>query len=345
VGRFLLPLLKHHDRAQVEVYAYSLSPMKDSLTDRLKSHADVWRQVESFSDQAAAEAIRRDKIDILVDLAMHTGGNGLRIMAMKPAPVQFSYLAYCSSTGIDGIDYRFSDPHLDPPDGDDSVYSERTIRLPKTWWCYEASETAGKIAPRQREQANEVVFGCLNSFSKASRPALQAWARILRDVPGSRLILHAAEGSHRLRCAEFFEREGVSSRIGFAGYLPMEKYLELYNQIDIALDPFPYCGGTTTCDALWMGVPVVTLAGATAVGRVGKSILSNVGLPEFVAGSVDEYVKIAEDLAENFALRQELGCSLRQRMENSPLMDGPGLTREIEAAYRQAWKQWTSGAA
>ncbi len=240
------------------------------------------------------------------------------------------------------MDYRLSDPYLDPPGEDESGYTERTIRLPNTWWVYEPSELAGEISTAVMAPRGEITFGCLNSFRKVSRPAIAAWARILREVPGSRLLLHSAEGSHRDRLLGRFEEHGVGrERIEFVGFVPMGKYFQLYDRIDVALDPFPYCGGTTTCDALWMGAPVVTLSGRTAVGRAGRSILSNVGLEKFVAQSEDQYVKIAVDLAGNVAERLELRRTMRDRMRNSPLMDGASLARNIEAAYRDAWREWT----
>jgi protein O-GlcNAc transferase len=183
----------------------------------------------------------------------------------------------------------------------------------------------------------------LNAFGKISEPAMGAWGKILREAPGSRILLHAGEGAHRRRCVERFEKKGIAAeRIGFVGFVPMEKYFAIYDQIDIGLDPFPYCGGTTTCDALWMGVPVITLSGRTAVGRVGHSILSNVGLAQFVAASIDEYVEKAVDLAANIALREELGRGLRKKMKHSVLMDGGRFARDVEGAYRLAWGQWAN---
>lgn len=343
VGRFLLPLLKHHERNAFEIFAYSLSPGVDPITHQLRACTHHWRQMQRYSDPAAAELIRRDGIDILVDLAMHTAGNALRVLARKPAPIQFTHLAYASTTGLEAVDYRFSDPYLDPPGEPNSFYTERTIRLPTTWWCYEPSPAAAEIAPRQTSPADPITFGCLNSFCKMSRTALQTWAKILQATPNSQLLLHASPGTHRQRCLDQFEQEEIDPRrIRFVGYLPIDKYFELHNQIDIALDPFPYGGGTTTCDALWMGLPVITLAGKTAVARMGCSVLSNVGLPQFIASSTEDYVSLAVKLAANPELRRELRQTLRQRMKDSPLMDAPRLAREIETAYRTAWKEWIS---
>jgi predicted O-linked N-acetylglucosamine transferase (SPINDLY family) len=202
-----------------------------------------------------------------------------------------------------------------------------------------------EVGPLPSEQQGHITFGCLNNFCKISEPALAAWGRLLQHVPHSQLLLHAHEGSHRERLQQRLEREGIDrSRVCFVRMQPTRKYFDLYREIDIALDTFPYGGGTTTCDALWMGVPVVSLVGKTAVGRAGLSILSNVGLPELAARSEDEYVRIASDLANNLSRLSELRSTLRQRMQQSPLMDAPRFARNIEAAYRQMWRRWRAQA-
>jgi protein O-GlcNAc transferase len=265
----------------------------------------------------------------------------LLVFARKPAPVQVTYLAYCSTTGLETIDYRLSDPYLDPPGGDESCYSEQTIRLPETYWCYQMSLATPEVGPLPAAESDHITFGCLNNFCKVSEPTLAAWAKLLRAIPNARLLLHAYEGTHRQRVQERLEREGIEpKRVRFAGLRPSREYFDLYQQIDIALDTFPYGGGTTTCDALWMGVPVVSLVGKTAVGRGGLSILSNVGLPELVACSEEEYVRIASELARDLARLSNLRSTLRQRMERSPLMDAPRFAPNIEAAYREMWRKW-----
>jgi predicted O-linked N-acetylglucosamine transferase (SPINDLY family) len=298
-----------------------------------------------LSDTEAADLIRQDRIDVLVDLTMHMAQNRLLIFARKPAPVQVTYLAYCSTTGLETIDYRLSDPYLDPLGQDESCYSEQTLRLPQTYWCYQMDLPIPEAGPLPAAAAGHITFGCLNNFCKVSEPALAVWTRLLRAMPNSQLLLHAHEGSHRQRLQQRMEREGIeSSRVRFVGFKPAEEYFDLYRQIDIALDTFPYGGGTTTCDALWMGVPVVSLVGKTAVGRGGLSILSNVGLPELAARSEDEYVRIASDLASDLPRLSDLRSTLRQRMGQSPLMDAPRFARNMEAAYRQMWRGWCAGA-
>jgi len=288
-----------------------------------------------------AQLIREDQIDILVDLTMHTAWNRMLLFARKPAPVQVTYLAYCSTTGLDTMDYRLTDPHLDPPGTNDAYYSEESIRLPETYWCYSADEPSPQIGPLPALNAGEVTFGCLNNFCKVSPDTLDLWIQLLRVTPKSRLILHAHEGSHRQRVWDLLDHQGIDPRrLKFVGRVPLSEYFKLYNQIDVGLDPFPCNGGTTTCDALRMGAAVVTLAGRTAVGRAGVSVLRNIGLPELIAETPQQYVQIATDLAQDLPRLAELRRTLRARMQASPLMDAPRFARNIEAAYRLMWRNW-----
>jgi predicted O-linked N-acetylglucosamine transferase (SPINDLY family) len=340
-GRFLLPLLRARDRSCLEVICYSDCRRPDAFTEQFRQTADGWHDIVGWSDLQVAERMRQDRIDIAVDLTLHGLNNRLLALARKPAPVQVTYLAYCSSTGLEAIDYRLSDPYLDPPGMDESVYSEKTMRLPETYWCYQPTSAPPETSPLPALAQGHITFGSLNNFCKVSAPTLAAWGKLLRSVPNAQLLLHTREGSHRQRVLERLGGEGIEpQRVRFAGYLPMEQYFELYQRIDIALDSFPCGGGTTTCDALWMGVPVVSLVGRTAVGRGGLSILSNVGMPELAARSEEEYVRIARELANDIPRLTNLRATLRQRMEQSPLMDTPRFARNIEAAYRQMWRQW-----
>ena len=278
VGQNLLPLLREHDQARIEIFCYANMVRHDALTDQLRRHANAWRSIVGRSDSQAADLIRQDGIDILVDLALHTAHNRLPIFARKPAPVQVTYLGYCGSTGMEAMDYRLSDPYMDPPDADLSLYSERTIRLPETYWCYGVAGPTPEPSPPPAMAAGYATFGCLNNFAKVSPPALDLWAEILRRVPRSRLIVHSHPGTHLDAVRERFAGKGISpDRLEFVGRQPWPQYVQTYGRIDIALDPFPWGGGITTCDALWMGVPVVSLLGRTAVGRGGASILANVG--------------------------------------------------------------------
>jgi predicted O-linked N-acetylglucosamine transferase (SPINDLY family) len=336
LGVNLLPLLSQHNGEHFEVVCYAANYSSDAMTNLLRSHAGAWRDISRMNDDQAADLIRADAIDILIDLSLHSAGNRLLVFARKPAPVQGSYLGYCGTTGMTTMDWRFSDPYLDPVEIDLSVYTERTLRLPASYWCYQPRKSPDvSLAP---SHANGfITFGCLNTFSKASLPAQQLWARILLATPRSRLILHSPPGSHRDEILKRYSLAGIApDRIEFVPQLKWSDYIQTYQRIDFALDPFPYGGGITTFDALWMGVPVVSLSGHTAVGRGGQSILSNIGLPELIAHSPDEYVKIAADAEKWTALRP----TLRQRMQDSPVMDAARLARDIESAYRQMWMDW-----
>jgi protein O-GlcNAc transferase len=344
VGRFLLPLLEWHDRAKFEIFCYSSVRAPDMFTDCCRARADVWRDVTAASDEKLAEQVRQDRIDILVDLTMHMADNRLLLFARKPAPVQVTYLAYCGTTGLSTIDYRLTDPYLDPFGQNDESYSEQSLRLPETYWCYRPPADAPPVNALPAVREGYVTFGCLNSFSKVSDAALAAWARLLQTTPSSRLLLHAHAGSNRDRVQDFFRRHGIAAdRLSFVGRVPWEDYFWQYGQIDIALDPFPYCGGTTTCDALWMGVPVVSLAGQTAVGRAGLSILSNAGMATLVAHDVEQYVQIATALAADRKNLAALRATLRERLRRSPLMDARRFARNVEAVYSSIWRRWCVG--
>jgi protein O-GlcNAc transferase len=342
VGRFLLPLLASHDKTHVEIHCYnSRAGEADFLTKRLRSCADIWRDIANRSDDDAAQIIRDDRIDILIDLSMHMANNRMLLFARKPAPVQVTYLAYCSTTGLDAIDYRITDSFLDPPGQDDSIYAEQSIRLPETYWCYEPGFEAAEPNSPPVLTAGHITFGCLNNFCKVTPVTLNVWFELLRALPTARLILHAHEGSHRQHLCDLAADAGVDrARISFVGFQPLQQYMEFYRHIDIALDSFPYSGGTTTCDALWMGVPVITLRGKTAVGRGGVSILSNLGLTELIAGDSDEYVNIAKGLATDLPRLTELRKSLRGKMLRSPLMEAKKFAENIESAYRRMWEGW-----
>jgi predicted O-linked N-acetylglucosamine transferase (SPINDLY family) len=346
VTHFLLPLLESHDRELFEIYCYSSVSSPDAMTDRCRAQAGVWRNVVGRSDGQLADTVREDRIDILVDLSMHMAGNRLLAFARKPAPVQVTYLAYAGTTGLSTMDYRLTDPHLDPP-GDDPpaasepIYSETSIHLPKTYWCYRPPVETPGINALPALRAGHVTFGCLNNFCKVTEPTLAAWASLLQAMPTARLLLHAHPGSHRDRVRSFFAGHHVASeRLTFAEMAPLGEYYRRYQGIDVALDPFPYGGGTTTCDALWMGVPVVSLAGQTAVGRGGLSILSNLGLADWVARDCEQYVRIARQSATDLARLSKLRATLRERMQGSPLTDAPRFARHVESAYRAMWRRW-----
>jgi predicted O-linked N-acetylglucosamine transferase (SPINDLY family) len=340
VARFILPLLREHDRRQVEVFAYSDVRAPDATTALVRDHFDRWRDVAMLGDEALADVVRADGIDILVDLAAHSGHNRLLTFARKPAPVQITYLAYCSTTGVDAIDYRVTDRFLDPPGGS-GRYTEASIHLPHCYWCYAAPPLPVSAHPPTQRGAGPPTFGCLNNFAKVTEVTLALWIRLLRRVPEARLLVYARTDDHRGRVRRALSEAGLEeSRAAFVGHQSLVDYLETYRLIDVALDPHPFGGGTTTCDALWMGVPVISLAGRTAVSRAGSTLLSNVGLGRLVARSAEQYAELAVELirdpAELAALRREL----RGRIESSPVMDAPRFARDLEAAFRTVWREW-----
>jgi predicted O-linked N-acetylglucosamine transferase (SPINDLY family) len=276
---------------------------------------------------------------------MHMPRNRLLVFARRPAPIQVTYLAYPGTTGLDSIDYRITDGHLDPPGTSDQYYSEKSVRL-GSYWCYEEPWKGLENTFLPAERAGYVTFGCLGNFCKVNPPVLKTWSDILLAVPGSRLLLHADEGSHREGARRILSEWGVDPhRLIFVGKLPLPAYLEQYHGIDIGLDPFPYVGGTTTCDALWMGVPVVTLRGRTAIGRGGVSILSTVGLAEFIGDTPEQYVQIAVGWANDLGRLSGLRATLRKQMRSSPLMDAQRFARDLESALRRMWIDWVSGSA
>jgi protein O-GlcNAc transferase len=345
VSRFLLPLFRHHDYGAYEIICYSDVLKTDEMTDRLRALVDGWQNILVWTDERVAEKIWEDKIDILVDLAGHTAGNRLKVFARKPAPVQVSYLGYPGSTGLSEMDYRLTDSFADPPGKTDSLHSEKLWRLPASNWCFSEPDDAPPMGPLPAEATGSICFGTFNNFAKASPAVMDLWAAILNAAPLSRLIIKSrglGERSVRERIHQFFTSRGVQAdRLEIRGHDPNPvSHLDAYNQIDIALDTFPYHGTTTTCEALWMGVPVISLAGQTHVSRVGVSLLNSVGLPELIEQSAEEYVSIAVGLAKDLPRLTELRRTLRERMRASTLMDGPRFARDIEAAYRQMWRNW-----
>ena len=342
VGCNILPLFAHHSRDDFEIFGYAHVSRPDALTERFRAGADQWRSILGLNDEQLATQIRTDRIDILVDLSLHTVDNRLPVFARKPAPVQVTFAGYPGSTGLRTIDYRLSDPHLDPLGMDESFYSETTVRLPHTFWCYDPLDGADlPVNALPADNNSLITFGCLNNFCKVNGTVLQLWAKVLQAVPSSRLLLLAPAGGQRGRTLELFVRHGVApDRIGFLSRQPHREYLELYHRIDIGLDTVPYNGHTTSLDSFWMGVPVVTLVGQTIVGRAGLSQLTNLNLPDLIASTPEQYVQIATDLAGDLPRLAQLRATLRERMAKSPLMDAPRFARDIETAYRKMWRAW-----
>ncbi len=346
VSNFIAALFAAHDRVCFEVHGYSTLEQPDEGTRRLQGLVDVWSDVADLSDEALAERIRADEIDILVDLTLHSAKNRLPVFARQPAPVQVSWLGYAGTSGLEGIGYRITDAFIDPPEAESGGAGphERPVRLPDSWCCYEPpvdSPPVRALPALASGGAGGVTFGSLNQFGKCNERVLRLWARVLAAVPGSRLLLHCHEPAAMPMAAAILAHEGIDgARLRFAPWLPKREYLRLYEQIDVGLDPFPHNGMTTTCEALWMGVPVITLPGVLPVSRTGLSLLSCVGLQRLAARDEAEYVHIAADLASDLPRLAALRSGLREQMRCSPLMDAPRFATHLEAAFRMMWHRW-----
>ncbi len=344
VAYFLAPYLEHHDPEQVFIACYSTRDRNDALTEQLKAHADLWRAVAYRTDAEIAAQIRDDQIDILIELAGHTAHNALRVMAAKPAPVQVSWLGYPDTTGVATIDWRFSDPIADPPGVSDAASVERLYRLPHGFHCYAPPEEMVEVKPLPALSSPRITFGCFNTLAKLTPEVIDFWARLMGEIPNSQLRLKAAglhEPSVRRRVLEAFAKAGVEAeRIDLVGRLPSQAdHFELYNTIDVALDPFPYNGTTTICEAAWMGVPTLTLVGTGQHARMGISLNTRLGLTDFVATTPEGYIAIAQRLEADRDGLARVRQGLRSRMAASPICDGPAFARTFEAALRDMWRQ------
>lgn len=344
VAAYIEPILSRHDHVHFEIFCYSYLPTPDATTERLKSFADVWRDIDALSDAEVVQRVRDDKIDILIDLAGHTGHNRLAVFAARPTPLQMTYLGYPNTTGLRTIDYRITDGVTDPV-GEEAFHSEKLLRLEGCFLCYQPDPAAPEVASLPAPGHGYVTFGSFNNYSKINRPVLQLWADVLGRVSGSRLLLKcpALTDAHaRERIAEDMLALGIAAeRLELLGHTPTrEAHLALYGRIDIALDTFPYNGTTTTCEALWMGVPVVTLAGQRHAGRVGASLLNAAGHPEWIADSPVAYAETAAGLAADLDRLQAIRAGLRQQLLASRLCDAESFTRGIESAYRSMWRNW-----
>src|SRR5262249_4785384 len=338
---FLNPLLSNHDHEHYEIVCYASVPRPDPMTERLRGYADLWRSTPGLSDRQVADLVRSDQIDVLVDLEMHAAHNRLLMFAHKPAPVQVAWLGYPGTTGMSTMDYRLTDPSLDPPGLFDAFYSEESIRLPETFWCYDPliDEPAVNMLPAL--EAVIITFGCLNGICKINEGCLALWADVLRKVPRSRLLLRAPRGGPCEWIIAKFQKEGIAdSRIELLDNMPRPQYLATYHRIDLGLDPLPYNGHTTSLDAFWMGVPTLTLLGQGVVGRAGYSQLCNLGLSALAAETPEQYVELVANWAGDLGRLEKMRAGLRERMKQSPLMDGKRFAGNMEEAYRHMWRRW-----
>jgi predicted O-linked N-acetylglucosamine transferase (SPINDLY family) len=340
-GRFFLPLVAHHDHTRFEVICYSDVSDADAVTNQIRSHVDVWRDTRTLSDEQLAARVREDRIDVLIDLTLHLAQNRMLAFARKPAPVQATWLAYPGSSGLTTMDYRISDPHLDPPGKNDEFYSEKTLLLPDCYWCYDPQCPAVEVGELPAVSNGYVTFGCLNNFAKVTEVTIRLWAQILRRVSNSRLILLAPEGSARDWFSGVMRACGIDAGcIEFVDRLPRQQYMETYRRIDVSLDTFPCNAHTTAFDSLWMGVPIVSLYGTTAMSRGGLSILANLGMQDWCTDDPTNFVEIAVRTAADVQSLFEIRRTLRSRLKNAPLMDGPRFAQNMEQLYRDVWSAW-----
>ncbi|HTH96934.1 MAG TPA: tetratricopeptide repeat protein [Stellaceae bacterium] len=337
VGHFLGGVLRAHDRTQVEVFCYWAGWVADEVTDRLKRSVDQWRDVAPLDDAALAALIAQDGIDVLVDLAGHTAEHRLSLFMARAAPVQASWLGFFGTTGIAGMDYLIADPVIIPP-GEEAHYTEEVVRLPGCYLSFDSEGADVPVMASPEARNGFITFGCFNRRDKITAETIVAWCAILEAVPGSRLLVKngaMADDGVAAALAGMFAGQGVGpDRLTLEGPVPRLQYLADYGRIDIALDPFPFCGGTTTAETLWMGVPLVTLRGATWAGRISASMLTVCGHAELVAEDVESYRRIAVELAQDTTRRNELRAGLRDEATRH-LCDAEGFTRDLEAAYRR----------
>lgn len=342
VARFFEPLIGAHNSSKVEIFCYAASSNYDAVSARIKARCAHWVPIENLSDDDAAARIQHDQIDILVDLAGHTANSRLLLFARKPAPVQVTWLGYPNTTGMSAIDYRLTDAIADPPGLTDRWHSERLIRLPHGFLSYQPSTNVEEAMAPPSERTGFITFGSFNNPAKLSDHTMALWAKILKRLPSSRILLKGRAFKDPETCVHHlkrFAKLGVDAcRVDLEGLVASQAdHLRAYGRMDIALDTMPYNGTTTTCEALWMGVPVVTMAGDHHAARVSTSILAHLGLPELIAKGQDDYVERALALALNPVRLADYRRSLRALMRTGPIMDHNRFAQDVEAAYRTMW--------
>jgi protein O-GlcNAc transferase len=344
---FLSPLFENADRDQFEIICYSILPdaLADAHTDRFKALTDGWRTVGEMDDETLARQIRADGIDILVDLAGHSGLNRLPMLARRPAPVQVTWLGYPNSTGMRAVDYRIVDPISDPVGATDGHAAETLVRLPAPFLCLRPPANAPDVVPLPAGSTGRITFGSFNKLAKITHQTVSLWAEVLRRVPSARLLLKdrpLSDPDTANLMRRRFAAAGVDpERLELVGFIKDPGgHLAAYNRIDIALDPHPYNGTITTCDTLWMGAPLVTLAGSRHAARVGASLMTAIGLPELVADTPARYADIATALAGDLGRLMALRMGMRERVRASALCDEPRFMRNLETAYRMMWRRW-----
>jgi len=336
VAIFIAPLFEHHDKTNFHFTAYSEAAAEDEVSAKLKSWVQLWRPIRGHRDDLVAQQIAADQIDILIDLAGHTSNNRAPLFTQKPAPIQISYLGYPCTTGLPTIDYRITDAQADPPGLTEPHYTEKLLRLPRCAWCFRPIDDSPDVNDLPALTAGHITFGSFNNFAKANDAVLAAWAAVLNRVPNSRLILKSnglAEPTVQSHIHQIFGRHNISpDRLTMLDKNPdIAQHLARYHDIDIALDTFPYNGTTTTCEALWMGIPVICIAGNKHMSRVGVSLLHAIGLDDLIARDTTHFTEIAADLANDLPRLADLRRTLRARMLQSALRDETAFTRDFES--------------
>ena len=342
----MIPLLERRDRSQFEVYCYSVAVLPaDSFTRQIEQRSDAWREASAMNDAELADLVHRDQIDILVDLSGHSGTSRLATFAQQPAPVQATWLGNPNTTGLTRIQYRITDGNCDPPGLTEHLHTEALVRLPHSQWCYRPYVAVDVPQKAAVERRSGMTFGSFTQFSKLTVAMRSLWTQILGEVPGSRLTLAGVpQGRVRDELLQTLARHGVdSTRVTLLPFMSLRDYLRAFGGVDIALDTSPYSGGTTTCDALWMGVPVLTLPGVRPASRSAASILTTMGLTDWIATSPEDYVRRAVRFASERETIAQLHRSLRDRMVASPLMDEARFARDLEQLYRMLWGRWCAG--
>jgi protein O-GlcNAc transferase len=347
VGYFVRGLLENKDKKQVEYLVYATAARNDAVAQRIAAAADASRDMSRANDQQLLQQIRQDQLDILLELSGQTQGNRLMALRQRAAPVQVTYIGYPNTTGVPTIDYRIVDSLTDPP-GAERLATEKLIRLDPCFLCYTPPQNAPEPAPPPSAEQDFITFGSFNALKKITPGVVALWSRVLHEVPRSRLVIKAGgleSPRAREHLASLFKQQGIPEiRLDLLGKNDSKReHFEAYSALDIALDTFPYNGTTTTCEALWMGVPVITRVGGVHAARVGLSLLSAIGLRDLAADADDEFVDAAKRLAADAPRLRSLRESLRLRMSASPLCDAPRFARRFEAALRQVWRDWCAG--
>lgn len=346
VGYFIEPIIKNHNKSKFNIFCYADVAAPDAITEDIRQCCTEWRQIYNSPDSEIISMIKNDNIDILVDLAGHSGDNKLTVFLSKPVPIQVTYLGYPNTTGLSTMDYRFTDRWADPP-FTDVFYTEKLWRLPKGFLSYKPPENVPDIIEIPVVKNSYVTFGSFNNIAKISPETISTWSEILSSVPNSKLIIKA-KPFNDLNILNTYKKKFISQKIDqdrllFKGHsLTMKEHLDTYNHIDIALDTFPYNGTTTTCEALLMGTPVITLMGDRHAGRVGNSLLNLIGLPKLIAQDMENYKEIAFSLSDDINYLTELTQTLRTRFLQSNLCDGKTFTKFLESAYLKMWEYYCS---